>query len=197
MIYQLLWRHTDQLFWHCFYRHFDHNGIAIQERFSMAVHRGYISHSVLLSCHGRIGIDHSYGLRWSVCVATLPQHLWSQPVRPQVAAQRPAPLMLCRSGSTNHSNADCIMVNSYNICLLKSFIPSCNTYDTTLSMFSFNILSSWKTIVRKEFCVPFLRTILSTSFHWYFKLNRNNKLLTTRAQSQVVGKSPVSGLAPR
>ena len=58
---QLLWRHTDRLFWRCFYGRFHHNGVANQGRFSMAVHRRCIYRSVLLRFRGRIEIYHSYG----------------------------------------------------------------------------------------------------------------------------------------
>ena len=100
---QLLWRHTDRLFWRCFYGRFHHNGVASQGRFSMAVHRWCIYRSVLLRFRGRIETDHTYG-------------------HTQMAVQRPVPLVLCRSGSTNHSSADGIVVNSYNNCRVTSSI---------------------------------------------------------------------------
>ena len=59
----LLWRHTDQLFWRCFYGRFHHTGVVSQGRFSQAVHRRSIFCSVLLRFRGWIEIDHSNGLR--------------------------------------------------------------------------------------------------------------------------------------
>ena len=98
-------------------------------RFSMAAHRhdrrgNY--RCVLFRFRGRIEIDHSYGLRCrGLCCHS--RHSTRGTGRTQAAARRPAPLVLCRcgragrpheccagSGSTNHSSADHIVVNSFN-----------------------------------------------------------------------------------
>ena len=75
---------------------------------------------VLLLFRGRIEIDHSYGLRWSgLCCHS--RHSTSGPAvaRPQqAAARRPTHSCCAGSGSTNHSSADRIVVNSYNNLLL-------------------------------------------------------------------------------
>ena len=87
-------------------------------RFSMATHRldrRGIYRCVLLRFHGRIEIDHSYGLCChGLCCHS--QHSTRGAGRCG-RKQRPAgrPHSCCaRSGSTNHSSADHIVVNSYN-----------------------------------------------------------------------------------
>ena len=67
---------------------------------------------VLLRFRGRIEIDHSYGLRWSgLCCH-------SRHSTRGAAARRPAHSCCAGSGSTNHSSADRIVVNSYIIVLI-------------------------------------------------------------------------------
>ena len=87
-------------------------------RFSMAAHRHDrrgIYRCVLLHFRGRIEIDHSYGLRWSgLCCHS--RHSTSGAGRRGHKRPRDGrPHSCCAgSGSTNHSSADRIVVNSYN-----------------------------------------------------------------------------------
>ena len=65
---------------------------------------------VLLRFRGRIEIDHSYGLRCrGLCCHS--RHSTRGPAG--AAARRPAHSCCARSGSTNHSSADRIVVNSH------------------------------------------------------------------------------------
>ena len=65
---------------------------------------------VLLRFRGRIEIDHSYGLRCrGLCCHS--RHSTRGPAG--AAARRPAHSCCAGSGSTNHSSADRIVVNSY------------------------------------------------------------------------------------
>ena len=122
----LLWRHTDRLFGRYFYGRFYHNGVASQGRFSLAVHRSCIFRSILLRFRGRIEIDHSYGLRChGLCCHSGTTLVAPSGARPQAGARGPAPLVLCRCGSTNHSSADRIVVNSYMIQWPSMFSINC------------------------------------------------------------------------
>ena len=67
---------------------------------------------VLFRFRGRIEIDHSYGLRCrGLCCHS--RHSTRGPAG--TAARQPAHSCCAGSGSTNHSSADRIVVNSYNI----------------------------------------------------------------------------------
>ena len=73
--------------------------------------RRRIYRCVLLLFRGRIEIDHSYGLRCrGLCCHS--RHSTRGPAG--AAAQQPAHSCCAGSGSTNHSSADRIVVNSYN-----------------------------------------------------------------------------------
>ena len=93
-------------------------------RFSMVAHRHDrrgIYRCVLLRFRGRIEIDHSYGLRWSgLCCHS--RHSTRGVGR--CGRKRPRdgrPHSCCAgSGSTNHSSADRIVVNSYS---LQTHVP--------------------------------------------------------------------------
>ena len=88
--------------------------------------RRRIYRGVLLRFRGRIEIDHSYGLRCrGLCCHSRHKplqrkQLVGRPARPQAAARRPAHSCCAGSGSTNHSSADRIVVNSYNTTVLES-----------------------------------------------------------------------------
>ena len=84
-------------------------------RFSMAAHRHDrrgIYRCVLLRFRGRIEIDHSYGLRCrGLCCHCRHSTRGAGRKRPRDGR----PHSCCAgSGSTNHSSADRIVVNSYN-----------------------------------------------------------------------------------
>ena len=91
-------------------------------RFSMAAHRHDrrgIYRCVLLRFRGRIEIDHSYGLSCrGLCCHS--RH------STRGAGRRDGRLHSCcaGSGSTNHSSADRIVVNSYNHQWFKSWIAT-------------------------------------------------------------------------
>ena len=87
-------------------------------RFSMAAHRHDrrgIYRCVLLRFRGRIEIDHSYGLRWSGLCCHCRHNTRGAGRRGRKRPRDGRPHSCCAgSGSTNHSSADRIVVNSYN-----------------------------------------------------------------------------------
>ena len=108
-------------------------------RFSMAAHRHDrrgIYRCVLLSFRGRIEIDHSYSLR---CRSLCCHSRRSTRVAGRGDRKRPRDdhLHSCcaGSGSTNHSSADRIVVNSYNQCQ-STQQHNTNTYWVTNFMIS-------------------------------------------------------------
>ena len=119
----LLWRHIYLSFWCCCYRHFRQNGVANQGRFSMTVHRRCIYRNIFFRFRGRIEIDHSYGLCCrGLCCCSGTAH---------VGQQRSAPLMLCRSSSTNHSSTEHTVANSYNFTFSGKLYCPLNPWNTS------------------------------------------------------------------
>ena len=95
--------------------------------FSMAAHghdRRGIYGCVLLRFRGRIEIDHSYGLR---CRALCCHSRHSTPGAGRRGDGR-THSCCAGSGDTNHSSADRIVVNSYNIHLDIFVLHAANTY---------------------------------------------------------------------
>ena len=89
-------------------------------RFSMAAHHSHdrrgIYRCVLLRFRGRIEIDHSYGLRWSGLCCHSRHSTRGAGRRGRKRPRVGRPHSCCAgSGSTNHSSADRIVVNSYNL----------------------------------------------------------------------------------